>query len=82
MYSSKAASTRSGCGAGSASSSKAEALTDCGGVIDCGGGKGAGVNGFAAAGGSAEPASPAGLAACPLRSRPRATLSVPLDCST
>ena len=83
MYSSKAASTASGCGMGSASSSKAEALAAGGAALDCGGGKAAATECEATAAGASEfEIAAAALAACPLRSRPRATRSVPLDCST
>lgn len=83
MYSSSAASTTSGCGAGSASSTKAEAPADGGVAIGCGGRTGVGTNCCAADVGAATlGVAVVGLAACPLRNRPRATRSVPLDCST
>ena len=82
MYSSSAASTTSGCGAGSASSSKAAALAAGGAAATCGG-KAAGKNVCETAlDAAAGEVTGAVLAACTLRNKPRATRSVPLDCST
>ena len=83
MHSRSAASTVSGCGVGSASSSNDALAVGRDGAIATGAENGVGVNSGRAVADSRSPEdAAAGLAACPLRSNPRATRSVPLDCST